>query len=63
VPQDWDGPLGIILDAVAECQAQLHDGKPGVLDKLRTELEGPTLLQAMYDIGYFPARNPPDARP
>ena len=60
---DWDGPLGVILDAVAECQAQLHDDKPGASDKIRAELEAPALLRAMYDIGYFPPRNPPSATP
>lgn len=63
MPQDWDGPLGIILDAVAECQAQLHDDKPGVLDKIRAEMDAPALLKAMFDIGYFPPRNPPDTIP
>jgi hypothetical protein len=62
-PPDWDGPLGIILDAVAECQAQLHDDKPGLLDKIRAELEGPALLKAMYDIGYFPPKTAPDVTP
>jgi hypothetical protein len=62
-PPDWDGPLGIILDVLAECQAQLHDDKPGVLDKIRAELEAPALLQAMFDIGYFPPRTPPDTIP
>ena len=60
---DWDGPLGIILDTVAECQAQLHDDKPGVLDKIRVELDAPALLKAMFDIGYFPPRTPPDTAP
>ena len=63
MPPDWDGPLGIILDAVAECQAQLHDGKPGAQDKIRAELEAPALLQAMFDIGYFPPKTPPDVTP
>jgi hypothetical protein len=62
-PPDWDGPLGIILDTVAECQAQLHDAKPGALNKIRAELEAPALLQAMFDIGYFPPKTPPDATP
>jgi hypothetical protein len=62
-PPDWDGPLGIILDAVAECQAQLHDDKLGVLATIRAEMEAPALLRAMFDIGYFPPRTPPDTTP
>jgi hypothetical protein len=54
----WDGPLGIILDTIAECQAQLEDNN---VDKLRAALTAPPLLQAMYDIGYFPKNNPPGA--
>jgi hypothetical protein len=38
----------------------LHDSKPDKLDNLRAELESPTLIQAMNDIGYFPAQNSPD---
>jgi hypothetical protein len=55
----WDGPLGTILDTIAECQAQLHDNRPEVLEKLRAELESPVLIQAMYEIGYFPTSTPP----
>jgi hypothetical protein len=62
-PPDWDGPLGIILDAIAECQAQIHDAKLGALDKILAELEAPVLLKAMFDIGYFPPKTPPDATP
>jgi hypothetical protein len=62
-PPDWDGPLGIILDALAECQAQIHDGKSGVLNIIRAELEAPALLQAMFDIGYFPPKTTSDATP
>ncbi len=53
---DWDGPIGTILDALAEAQAQLEDGD---VEKFRAALNDPALIQAMYDIGYFPARNPP----
>ena len=62
-PPDWDGPLGIILDAVAECQVQLHYAKPSAVAKIWAELEAPPLLKAMFDIGYFPPKTPPDATP
>jgi hypothetical protein len=54
----WDGPLGIILDTIAECQAQLEDDN---VDRIRAALTAPALLQAMYDIGNFPKNNPPGA--
>ena len=53
----WDGPLGIILNTIAECQAQLEDDNV----RIRAALTAPALLQAMYDIGYFPKNNPPGA--
>ena len=48
----WDGPLGIICDAIAECQALLHDNPPDVLARVSAELESDR-LRAMYDIGYL----------
>jgi hypothetical protein len=54
----WDGPLGMILDTIAGCQTQLEDDN---VDWIRAALTAPALLQAMYDIGYFPKNNPPGA--
>jgi hypothetical protein len=50
-----------ICERVSEAQALIHDhvecGKPTaeeVVARLRALFEEQTLLQAMYDVGYFP---------
>jgi hypothetical protein len=55
-----------ICERVTEVQALLHDhvecGKHGASDvvaKAQAILSEPELLQAMYDVGYFPANTPP----
>jgi hypothetical protein len=55
-----------ICERVTELQALLHDhvecGKHAASDvvtKVQAILSEPELLQAMYDVGYFPANTPP----
>jgi hypothetical protein len=37
----WDGPLGTILDTIAECQAQLEDDN---VERIRAALTAPPLV-------------------
>ena len=55
-----------ICERVAEVQALLHDhiecGKHSAADvvaKAQAVLSEPELLQAMFDVGYFPPNTPP----
>jgi hypothetical protein len=34
MPPDWNAPMRIILDAAAECQAQIHDAKHSAKGKI-----------------------------
>jgi tRNA isopentenyl-2-thiomethyl-A-37 hydroxylase MiaE len=63
-----DNPAHVVADALAEVQAMLHDhyecGKyepAEVLGLINGVMSERSLIQAMYDVGYFPASNPPDA--
>jgi hypothetical protein len=61
-------PAHVIAEAAAEVQAALYDhyrcGKrtsAEVLAKINVVMHEPTLIRAMYDLGYIPAFSPPDA--
>lgn len=62
-----DDPAHVIAEAVAEVQAALYEhyrrrnGTPGeVLAKINVVVHEPTLIRAMYDLGYIPAFSPPE---
>jgi len=61
-----DNPTWAICERVAEVQALLHDHVAGgkrlaadVVAKAQAVLIEPELLQAMFDVGYFPPNTPP----
>jgi hypothetical protein len=54
---NWEGPVGVVFDAMAECQAILDDNAPDALAKISAVLESPELLRAMYAVGFFPQPN------
>ena len=61
-----DNPVWAICKRVAEVQAPLDDHVNGskhlaadVVAKAQAILSEPELLQAMFDVGYFPPNTPP----
>jgi hypothetical protein len=63
-----DNPVHVLAEAMAEVQAVVHDhvecGKydpAEVLARIKAVVSERSLIQAMYDVGFFPANNPPDA--
>ncbi len=62
-----DNPVwAIFCERVAEVQALLHDhvecdkhSAADVVAKAQAVLSEPELLQAMFDVGYFPPNTPP----
>jgi tRNA isopentenyl-2-thiomethyl-A-37 hydroxylase MiaE len=62
-----DNPAHVIAEAVSEAQAILHDhlecgrhSPQEALARLNLILSEKSLLQAMYDVGYFPSSTPPN---
>jgi len=62
-----DDSAHVIAAAVAEIQAALYDHyrcgnhtSAEVLAKINRLIYDPTLIRAMYDLGYIPAFSPPE---
>ena len=62
-----DNPVWEVCERVAEVQALLDDHLAGgnhsaadVVAKAQAMLSEAELLQAMFDVGYFPPSTPPD---
>jgi hypothetical protein len=63
-----ENPAHVIAEAMAEVQPVVQDHVESakfdpaeVLDRIKAVVSDGSLIQAMYDVGYFPASNPQDA--